>query len=123
MRLSLSAKGTVRKGLSHRQLDGYQAQHIRRSVNGPAVSHYGQLIDANDLWIAATALAFEMPVVTRNEKHFARVPRLDMVGYACPLYPSSTTRNARSVASRRVARSVSLCAVDTNPASKGEGAR
>jgi predicted nucleic acid-binding protein len=41
----------------------------------------GLLIDANDLWIAATALAFEMPVVTRNEKHFARVPELDVIGY------------------------------------------
>ena len=42
---------------------------------------YGLLIDANDLWIAATALAFEMPVVTRNERHFARVPGLDVIGY------------------------------------------
>ena len=42
----------------------------------------GLLIDANDLWIAATALAFGMPVVTRNEKHFARVPELHVIGYA-----------------------------------------
>jgi len=42
----------------------------------------GLLIDANDLWIAATALAFEMPVVTRNERHFKRVPELDVIGYA-----------------------------------------
>ena len=41
----------------------------------------GLLIDANDLWIAATALAFGMPVVTRNEKHFGRVPELNMIGY------------------------------------------
>ena len=41
----------------------------------------GLLIDANDLWIAATALAFGMPVVTRNEKHFARVPQLNVMGY------------------------------------------
>ena len=41
----------------------------------------GLLIDANDLWIAATALAFGMPLVTRNEKHFARVPELNVVGY------------------------------------------
>ncbi len=40
------------------------------------------LIEANDLWIAATALAFGMPVVTRNERHFARVPELDVIGYA-----------------------------------------
>ena len=41
----------------------------------------GLLIDANDLWIAATALAFELPVVTRNEGHFARVPELNVIGY------------------------------------------
>jgi predicted nucleic acid-binding protein len=28
------------------------------------------------------ALAFEMPVVTRNERHFARVPHLDVIGYS-----------------------------------------
>jgi predicted nucleic acid-binding protein len=44
----------------------------------------GLLIAANDLWIAATALAFDMPVVTRNEKHFARVPQLDVIGYCAP---------------------------------------
>lgn len=41
----------------------------------------GLLIHANDLWIAATALVFEMPVVTRNERHFARVPELNVIGY------------------------------------------
>ena len=41
----------------------------------------GLLIDANDLWIAATALVFEMPVVTRDERHFMRVPELDVIGY------------------------------------------
>ena len=39
------------------------------------------LIEANDLWIAATALAVGMPVVTRNERHFARVPELNVMGY------------------------------------------
>ncbi|MFV2074206.1 MAG: type II toxin-antitoxin system VapC family toxin [Thermoanaerobaculales bacterium] len=42
----------------------------------------GLLIDANDLWIAATALAFGMPIVTRNERHFGRVPALNVIGYA-----------------------------------------
>ncbi len=45
------------------------------------LSDNGLLIDANDLWIAATALAFVMPVVTRNKRHFARVPELDVIGY------------------------------------------
>lgn len=54
--------------------------------------HYGQmfrylqanglLIGANDLWIAATALAFQRPVVTGNERHYGRVPGLKVMGYA-----------------------------------------
>lgn len=41
----------------------------------------GQLIGTNDLWIAATALAYEMPVVTRNVEHFRRVPHLEVETY------------------------------------------
>lgn len=41
----------------------------------------GQLISANDLWIAATALANGMPVVTRNVAHFKRVPHLEVETY------------------------------------------
>lgn len=41
----------------------------------------GQLIGANDLWIAATALAYRMPVVTANHKDFVRVPGLDVRRY------------------------------------------
>jgi len=40
-----------------------------------------QLIGANDLWIAATALAHRFPVVTNNQDHFGRVPGLMVVGY------------------------------------------
>ncbi len=42
----------------------------------------GLLIGSNDLWIAATARANSMPVVTRNADHFRRVPDLQVVGYA-----------------------------------------
>lgn len=41
----------------------------------------GLLIGANDLWIAAAGLAFGMPVVSRNARHFARVPGLEVLGY------------------------------------------
>jgi hypothetical protein len=36
---------------------------------------------ANDLWIAATALAYRMPLVTRNLGHFRRVPDLQLADY------------------------------------------
>jgi tRNA(fMet)-specific endonuclease VapC len=41
----------------------------------------GTLIGSNDLWIAATALAYDMPVVTRNAEHFRPVPGLEVEGY------------------------------------------
>lgn len=41
----------------------------------------GRLIGASDLWIAATALASEMPVVTRNLDEFRRVPGLGVMSY------------------------------------------
>lgn len=41
----------------------------------------GQMIGANDLWIAATALAYDVPVVTRNQREFVRVEGLSVLGY------------------------------------------
>ena len=41
----------------------------------------GLLIGANDLWIAAAGLAYQVPVVTRNNRHFERVPGLRVVSY------------------------------------------
>ena len=51
---------------------GRAARHLRG---------VGQLIGTNDLWIAATALAYRMPVVTRNVQHFRRVPHLEVEAY------------------------------------------
>ncbi|MCC6161793.1 MAG: type II toxin-antitoxin system VapC family toxin [Acidobacteria bacterium] len=41
----------------------------------------GALIGANDLWIAATALAYDLPVLTRNVEHFRQVPGVDVQQY------------------------------------------
>lgn len=41
----------------------------------------GWLVSANHLWIAATALAFDRGLVTRNVQEFRRVPGLVVVGY------------------------------------------
>jgi tRNA(fMet)-specific endonuclease VapC len=38
-------------------------------------------IGPNDLWIAAIALGFRMPVITRNLSEFERVPGLQVIGY------------------------------------------
>ena len=42
----------------------------------------GLLIGANDLWIAASALAHGLPVVTQNVDHYRRVPGLEVVAYS-----------------------------------------
>lgn len=42
----------------------------------------GELIGANDLWIACTANAAGVPILTSNVEHFRRVPGLTVVQYA-----------------------------------------
>lgn len=41
----------------------------------------GQMIGANDLWIAAIALANHLPVLTRNVDEFRRIPDLTVETY------------------------------------------
>lgn len=41
----------------------------------------GSSIGDHDLWVAATALERGLPLVTRNPKHFGRVPELTILGY------------------------------------------
>ena len=46
-----------------------------------ALAPAGRLIGTNDLWIAATALANRMSVVTTNQQEFERVAGLIVIGY------------------------------------------
>lgn len=41
----------------------------------------GSLIGANDLWIAATARAYQVPLVTRNADDFARIKTITVHSY------------------------------------------
>jgi len=41
----------------------------------------GLMIGGNDLWIAATAVAYHMTVVTRNVQHYRRVPSVEIADY------------------------------------------
>lgn len=41
----------------------------------------GNLIEANDLWIASIALESGFPLVAKNRSHFARIPNLEIITY------------------------------------------
>lgn len=45
------------------------------------LSDNGMLIGSNDLWIAACGLAHTMAIVTRNQRHYRRVPGLSVADY------------------------------------------
>jgi tRNA(fMet)-specific endonuclease VapC len=92
--LPFTAAGEIASGLSMRDRAKWEAflsplYVLASSAEvswqyGRAYRHLrdnGTLIGANDLWIAATALAYDMPVVTRNAGHFRRVPGLEVESY------------------------------------------
>jgi len=41
----------------------------------------GQLIGANDLWIAAIAIHYKLPLVTSNKTDFSRIQTLQIISY------------------------------------------
>ena len=53
----------------------------RYGVISRALRASGERWGDNDLWIAATALESNEPVVTRDAEHFARIAGLDVQGY------------------------------------------
>ena len=54
----------------------WTASRIARELK-PAGQHIGD----NDIWIAATAVAHSLPLVSRNVRHFSRVAQLQVVSY------------------------------------------
>jgi predicted nucleic acid-binding protein len=52
----------------------WRASRVDRQLRG---EHIGD----NDVWIAATALVYGLPVVTNNAKHLGRVKGLRLHGY------------------------------------------
>ena len=53
----------------------------RYAVTTRFLRQRNELIGTNDLWIAAAALAHNLPLVTRNASHFQRIPHLAVMTY------------------------------------------
>jgi len=60
-------------------MDASDAWHYREIFR--SLKERGELIGANDLWIAATALRHGEALVTRNAREFQRVPGLQVLTY------------------------------------------
>ena len=76
---------------AHPVLEHYRKTHRIVAVDEVVAMSYsrisrklrtdGKLIGANDTWIAATALAHQAPLLTRNGDHFRRVGGLGLMEY------------------------------------------
>ncbi len=68
-------------------VDGFEILPITQAVGAiyaavvRKLRAQGGLIGTNDLWIAATAMGEQLPLVTRNTDHFTRVEGLQVRGY------------------------------------------
>lgn len=75
----------------HPVLQACRELHVLLEVDEETALHYGRITrslrregrlpGSNDLWIAATALRHELPLVTRDGEHFGRVEGLEILGY------------------------------------------
>jgi tRNA(fMet)-specific endonuclease VapC len=70
---------TVKAMFQIQPMDDSDAWHYREIFR--FLKKRGELIGANDLWIAAAALRHGEPLVTRNAQEFRRVPGLQVLTY------------------------------------------
>lgn len=92
--LPMTAYGEFAEGFADRteaaflsMVESFELLPVTRSVADEyaqtvrALRSSGRLIGTNDLWIAATALEKQWPLVTRNHQDFSKVPGLRCLGY------------------------------------------
>jgi tRNA(fMet)-specific endonuclease VapC len=100
--LSVITAGEFYYGVAHAPISALRDQRAQRLLDffgvmalDPRVAvHYGALradlrragtpIGPNDLWLAAQALAYDMVLVTRNTREFARVGTLKITDWSQP---------------------------------------
>ena len=73
------AVGLLEDAIELAPLDGTVAKHYGRVL--ARLKADGEVIAAMDLLIASAALAADASLVTRNTRHFERVPGLSLRGY------------------------------------------
>jgi predicted nucleic acid-binding protein len=54
--------------------------HLKSALRNPSGSH--KVIGDNDLWIAACAVRYGIPLVTHNRRHFDGIPGLNIISEA-----------------------------------------
>ncbi len=84
-------RGAAHQGCPEAQTESFLSAFQQVAFTDGQVSRYarvwadlakaGQIVDFPDLWIAATALDRGCPVITRNGRHFNRVPGLQVIEY------------------------------------------
>lgn len=81
------AAGCESRGMLERDLGIFTVLEVDESVAWEAsrtarqLKGHGLHIGDNDVWIAATALDYDLPLVSNNKTHFGRVRGLKLLGY------------------------------------------
>jgi predicted nucleic acid-binding protein len=85
-------RGAVLAGRGREEVEDFLSRYPTLWVCDATISEYvkayvflirkNELIGANDLWIAASALEHRLPLLTRNPREFRRVPELTVVAYS-----------------------------------------
>jgi predicted nucleic acid-binding protein len=85
------SRGALYKGISLEELSAFYASFLLLALDQKTMDCYcdlwgrmarkGKAPDYPDLWIAASACARNIPLITRNPKHFAGIPELQVIGY------------------------------------------
>lgn len=86
------SRGALYKGVAKDALEAFYGGFLRLALNRRTMDCYCELwaamakaeevSDYPDLWIAASAVAMDAPVLTRNPAHFSSVPGLSVAAYS-----------------------------------------